>query len=655
MPNLLPGPSLISAPPGDRMTTALQVLIVEDSQADSRLMVRMLRKNGYEVTHQVVEDEAQFIDALQSATFDIILCDNSLPAFSALGVLQTLKGLDHDIPVIVVSGSISEEQIVNLMLAGAANYVMKDKLSLLPIAVERTLEHASQRRHLEVARAQDRLRAAALEQAAESVMICDVRGDLEYVNGGFETTTGYSREEVLGRNPRFLKSGEQCCEFYQQMWDQLLNGERWQGRFTNRRKDGSTYQEDAVLSPVRNASGEIAHIVAVKRDVTNENLLETQLHQAQRLESVGRLAGGIAHDFNNLLTVINATADIVLESLEEVDPIKQDIETILQAGQRSATLTRQLLAFSRRQVLRPVPLNLNDLVANLQTLLTRLLGEDIRIRSILAPDLGMTLADAGQIEQVIVNLAVNARDAMASGGTLTLETAEVHLDEYYTRRHQGVKPGHYIQLAVSDTGVGMTQTVKAQIFEPFFSTKGPDKGTGLGLATAYGIIKQSKGNIWVYSEPGKGTTFKIYLPRIDEVSDVARPAAQSSAPVRAATGTILLAEDEEQLRSLITRVLTRNGYTVIAGENGAAALALARSHDGPLDLVLTDVIMPEMGGRELVIQLSKERPGVKVLYISGYTDNAIMSQGVLNPGTDLLEKPFSPSCLLRRVQEVLNR
>jgi signal transduction histidine kinase/CheY-like chemotaxis protein len=386
-----------------------------------------------------------------------------------------------------------------------------------------------------------------------------------------------------------------------------------------------------------------------------DELAETQgqLEQAQKMDAIGRLAGGVAHDFNNLLTVILGRTDILLHPLKPEDPMRRGIELIQRTAVRAADLTRQLLAFSRKQVLEPVVLDLSAVATDMKDMLGRLIGEDIALLTTPTPGLGRVKADRGQIEQVVMNLAVNARDAMPQGGRLILETANVELDDEYVRRHVGARPGPHVMLAVSDTGTGIPREIQAQIFEPFFTTKEQGKGTGLGLATVYGIVKQSGGYIEVDSEPGQGTVFRIYLPRLDAaavtVDRSVRPAAAAGG-----TETILLVEDEEGVRELARDILRASGYTVLEARNGAEALLLCERHQGPLDMLLTDVVMPRMSGRELAERLAPLRPELSVLYMSGYTDDAVIRHGVLAAGTAFLQKPFTPAALVQRVRETLD-
>lgn len=421
---------------------------------------------------------------------------------------------------------------------------------------------------------------------------------------------------------------------------------------TARRSDGTEFPAEITISRI-NLEGKEGFTLWM-RDLTERRVLENQLWHAQKMEAVGRLAGGVAHDFNNLVTVISGYSDLLLMSLAKENPLRRHVEEVKKAGDRAASLTRQLLAFSRRQVLDPQVLDLNAVISNVDRMLRRLIGEDIDLLSVLHPGVWPVKADPGQIEQVLVNLAVNARDAMPSGGKLTLETANVTLGQIQGMRYEPpMPPGHYVMLAVSDTGIGMNSETQSHVFEPFFTTKEEGKGTGLGLATVYGIVKQSGGYIWIYSETEHGTTFKVYLPRAQEVLAEAFIPGMEASP-RGGTETILVAEDEIAVRSLVCSVLESGGYTVLEGESGDAALLIARAHDGHIDLLLTDVVMPRMSGRELADRVQMLDPGIRVVYMSGYTEKAIVHHGMLDADAVLLQKPFSPDDLVRKVREVLD-
>jgi len=393
----------------------------------------------------------------------------------------------------------------------------------------------------------------------------------------------------------------------------------------------------------------------LQRSLEELERTQDQLVQAQKMEAIGRLAGGVAHDFNNLLTAIIGYSEFLLASFDHGDPRRKDVEEIKKAADQAAALTRQLLAFSRKQVLQLQVLDLNAIISNMEKMLRRLIGEDIELVTVLDPALGRVKADPGQIEQVLMNLAVNARDAMPQGGKLTIETMNAYLDEDYARRHVDVQPGPYVMLAVSDTGVGMDAGTQAHLFEPFFTTKQVGQGTGLGLSTVYGIVKQSNGHIWVYSEPGHGTTFKIYLPMVEEVVELAEERTPVAAISQTGVEAVLLVEDNDDVRDLARRVLLQHGYSVLEARDGEEALLICERHEGPVHLLVTDVVMPGgLSGRQLAERLAALYPGMKVLYMSGYTDNAIVHHGVLGPGMAFLQKPFSPDVLVCKVREVLD-
>ncbi|HTT65359.1 MAG TPA: ATP-binding protein [Bryobacteraceae bacterium] len=488
------------------------------------------------------------------------------------------------------------------------------------------------------------------DESPEPLMVIDAETlEILEVNQATVNQYGYSREEfrsmrltdlVLPENRRHLaeafRSGHQdpsrLCEHH------LL-------------KNGQSIEVEMMAHRIRYAGRKAALIVP--RDCARRKQLEEQLRQAQKMEAVGMLAGGIAHDFNNLLTIINGYSQMLLGNLREDDDNRSSVEQIIKAGERAADLTRQLLTFSRRQVVRPKVLDLNVVMAGAAVMLRRLIGEHIELRIVAGPDLGKVHADRGQIEQVIMNLAVNSRDAMPNGGSLILETQNVQLEETHLAPRVTLKPGAYVMLAVTDTGAGMDAHTRSHLFEPFFTTKAQGHGTGLGLSTVYGIVKQSGGGIIVYSEPGQGTCVKIYFPAVHEevTEDVT-----DSVPAEASTGseTILLVEDEEAVRKLVRRTLEKRGYRLLVAASGPEALNLAGRHQGPLHLLITDVVMPQMGGRELAQRLQGLRPGIQVLYISGYTESTIVRGGSLNKDELFLQKPFTPATIARRVRELLD-
>ncbi len=494
----------------------------------------------------------------------------------------------------------------------------------------------------------------AIEQAAESISITDTEGDILYVNPAFEQITGYSFVEVVGQQIKIAdKNSAQGYALNQEMWTTIRTGQVWRGRLANKRKDGTLYTVEVTINPVRDQSGAIVNYLGIQRDVTHELKLEVQYNQAQKMEAIGRLTAGIAHDFNNLLTAINGFAGLMQAGLPADSPFLEMAGIILHSGQRATNLVRQLLAFSRKQVIEPQVLEINKIVTEIDKMLQRIIGEDIHVKTVLTSNLWWVKIDPTQVEQIIVNLAVNARDAMPDGGELTIETSNVVLNEGYTSGHLGGQPNEYVLLAISDTGFGMSQEVQAHLFEPFFTTKEPGKGTGLGLATVYGIVKQNKGDIWIYSEEGQGSTFKIYLPRAKEAKQQLRcPEVEQKMPT--GSEVIILVEDDAEVRELARQVLAMQGYTLLEAKDGREALRLAARHSDPIDLLLTDVVMPGLNGRVLSEQLAQTQPDLKTLFMSGYTDETIVHHGVLIPDMAFLPKPFSFMALAHKVRAVLD-
>jgi PAS domain S-box-containing protein len=480
------------------------------------------------------------------------------------------------------------------------------------------------------------------ESAVDGVVTADAEGRIVSWNRGAHAIFGYAAEDVLGTP-------------LTRLFAERYRGVLQEGLGRTLEVHGLTRGGQEFPSELSLASWETRHgsfRTAIIRDVTERKQLEEQFRQAQKMQSIGRLAGGVAHDFNNLLTVIRGHADLMLRGLEPADPLHHRFSVIQEAATHAAQLTRQLLAFSRKQVLEPRILDLNAVVADVEPMLRRLIGEDVELVSMPAPDLGTVEADPGQMVQIILNLAVNARDAMPQGGKLTVETDNVELDEEYASRHADARPGPYVMLAVSDTGIGMDEGVRSHIFEPFFTTKEPGTGTGLGLATIYGIVKQSNGNIEVYSEPGRGATFKIYLPRVDKAAE--RVVAAAPPGEQRGSETILLVEDDEMVRTLTCELLKEWGYTVLEARHGEDALDISQRYHGPIHLLLTDVVMPRMGGRDLASRLYTRRPQTKVLFMSGYTTDAIVHHGMLDARVPFLPKPITVNALVSKVREVLD-
>ena len=500
-----------------------------------------------------------------------------------------------------------------------------------------------------------------VDQSPASIVITDTEGRIEYVNPAFERITGFAAAEAIGQNTRILKSGRMGVELYRDLWETIRSGREWRGELQNRKKNGDLYWEQASIAPVRDARGRITHFIATKEDITDRKeaheLLrerDLQLAGARKMEAVGRLAGGVAHDFNNLLSVIHGQAERLLAASDPGAPGRDRVQQILWSAERAATLTRQLLAFSRRQVLEPRVLRLDRVVEEARDMVGRVIGEDIELVVGVPRELGHVRADPGQVVQILLNLAVNARDAMPRGGSLTVEFADVTLDERHAASHRPMTPGRYVMMAVTDTGTGMDTKTLSRLFEPFFTTKPAGRGTGLGLATVYGIVKQSGGFIWAYSEPERGTTFKVYLPRVDAPLDAATAAAKTPLPEPTRRGArILLVEDDAGVRDLVAEILLARGYAVEVAAHPREALELVERSPGRLDLLLTDVIMPGMSGRDLARALLERQPDLRVLYVSGYAGEAVTRVGGLEPGQRFLQKPFSERDLLRHVAEAL--
>ncbi len=630
---------------------------------------------------------------------DALRVVEGLPSDTA--VLEELLGSEPDAVVLLVLAPHEKEAATPLLSRLNVEALVEP---LAPGELASTLERVCARlRGVEaLARAHEQttLARALFQFAPDATLLTAPDGTIRQANSRALELFGYDEDEVVGKPvemlmpERFRKRhvGYRQGFYAEPRMRKMGTGMELRGL----RRDGSEFPLDISLGPVNAQESEL--VLCIIRDITdqketeeflkrahdelegmvaertvelreaNERLSheleerkraekalaesEEQLRQAQRMEAVGRLAGGIAHDFNNLLTIIGANTQLALEEIFEEHPIYRDLETVLRACEKATGLTRQLLAFSRKQVLEPRVLDLNHLVTNTEKLLRRVIGEDVRVITQLRPDLGLVKADPGQLEQVVMNLVVNARDAMPGGGTLVIETQNAELDEGYSSKHFQVQPGSYIMLGVSDTGCGMDAETQSHIFEPFFTTKDLGKGTGLGLSTVYGIVKQSGGHVWVYSEIDRGTTFKIYLPRV--VDQEARQTGRSGQAVEGGSETILLVEDATEVRELACRILTRRGYRVLDADSPETALRIVDEFSERIDLLLTDIVMPGMNGRELMNEVVSRRPGTRVLFMSGYTDDVIVYHGVNEPGTSFLQKPFSPDSLAQKVRSVID-
>ncbi len=499
-----------------------------------------------------------------------------------------------------------------------------------------------------------RLESAALAAAANAILITDRRGVIEWANAAFTTISGYSLAESVGRKPgELLKSGHHPPAYYANLWNTILRGEAWFGEMTNRRKDGTLYTEEMTITPLQNDGGEITHFIAVKQDISQRKLLEEQLRQSQKMESVGHLAGGVAHDFNNMLTVILGRAELALRQTSPKERVHGHLEEIQEAARRSADLTRQLLAFARRQTIAPQPLDLNASVEASLGILRRLIGENVELVWRPAEQLWTVLMDSAQLDQILTNLCVNARDAIADVGTLVIATANRELDAAFCANHPEAEPGDYVELTVSDSGHGMDSATLARVFDPFFTTKGVGEGTGLGLSMVYGAVRQNQGAITASSEPGRGTTFSIFLPR--HTGTEVQPAPPANAHTRGGNETILVVEDEPAVLKLTVRMLETQGYVVLGTSSPREAISLLMEHQVEVDLVLTDVVMPEMNGRDLVRILREMVPRLRHVFMSGYAADVLGDRISLDQEKLIIEKPFDLASLTTTVRAALDR
>ena len=630
----------------------VRVLMVEDDDNDAVLINRELGRLTPTPVVQHVRTKPAFAAALEGFAPHAILSDHNIPGFSGWEALELAQHAQPDVPFILVTGSLDEETAVRYLKNGASDYILKDRLVRLGPALLEALERARQR---EALRTQERLLRQIIDANPSLIFVKDWNGRFVLVNQATAQVYGTTVESLVGKTDAdFNPNVEEIAHFLRHDRDVMSSGQPKiiaEEPVTNP-TTGATRWFQTIKVPLRSPAEGTATLLGVATEITERKRLEEQLLQSQKMEAVGQLAGGVAHDFNNILTAIVGYTDLLAAELASNVRQLEDLEEIRKAARRAAALTRQLLAFSRKQVLEPRIIDLNSVVLNLDKMLRSLISENIELKTDLADNLGAARADPNQIEQVIMNLAINARDAMPDGGTVTIETGNVTLDDAYAAQHVSVIPGEYVMLAVSDTGYGMDEKTQSRIFEPFFTTKPAGRGTGLGLSTVYGIVKQTGGNIWLYSEPGKGTTFKIYLPAIAALPEDIGKVAPAEAPRRGA-GTVLVVEDDEQLRRLTHRALDAQGYTVLVADRGATALDIARRHKGEIDLLLTDVIMPDTNGRKLAETIQAARPGMRVLYMSGYPDGAIASHGMLEPGVAYLAKPFTTEAITRRVREVL--
>jgi two-component system, cell cycle sensor histidine kinase and response regulator CckA len=639
----------------------LRVLLVGAKEEDSFLIREILERTRPNLAAEL--DQAHSLedakDLLQRKDYGLVLFAHETGDAATVQLLgQVLYGGAPSVPFIVMTENADENTVAEIIAAGAWECVARSQLDGVNLlrTIRSTQALHSLRQEQQSAEESLRKLSRAVEQSADTVVITNREGIIEYVNPAFETLAGYTFAEVCGKTPRILKSGEQGPDFYQDMWKTILAGKNYRGILVNKKKNGELYYVEESISPVRDTVGQITHFISNGRDLTDRLRLEAQLLQAQKMDAVGRLAGGVAHDFNNLLTIITSYSELALDAVPQNSPLEAKVQEILLAARRAAKLTRQLLAFSRKQPQALRVTDINRVVADIAMTLPRLIGEDIACRFVPGEGLGPVRVDPVQIEQILMNLAANARDAMPQGGNLCIETSSVVLDEAYIHDKPAVIPmGHYALITVSDDGAGIPSEDMIHIFEPFYTTKGPGEGTGLGLATVYGIVKQSKGYIWAYSEPGHGTIFKIYLPcvaahsRAEPENEIVR---HDNLP--RGTETILLVEDEQAVRRAAAEFLGLQGYTVLEARDGIEALAVAKNYGAVIHLVVTDVVMPHMSGGELAREILNVRPELKLLFVSGYAGKTVLDHKVFSLDTNFLQKPFTLKEFSGKVREALS-
>jgi two-component system, cell cycle sensor histidine kinase and response regulator CckA len=641
------------------MKTPLHILHLEDDLHDAALIQATLEAEGVPCAITRVQSRSDFEVALERGGVDLILSDCLLPAFDGMSALHIACTRCPAVPFIIVSGTLGEERAIDALKSGATDYVLKDRLVRLAPAVRRAVQEVEQKaanmQTVEALQNTEQQLRIIFDESPLGIALVGKDGRPVLTNAAVQTMLGYTGEELCQMPfSEFTHPDDSAKDLalYRQVVQGAIKNYQMEKRYI--RKDGKVVWGHLSVCLARQAAPQGGFAIGMVEDITERRKLEAQFIEAQKMEVVGHLAGGVAHDFNNILAVIMGYSDLMMQKLAADDELKSYLETIRSSAERAGGLTRQLLIFSRKQTVQLVVLDINEVVKDLDKMLRRVIDENIVMTILAGKEIGRVKADSGYIGQVLMNLAVNARDAMPQGGKLTIATHNVNLDENAARAQPGARAGDYVMLSVSDTGTGMTEEVKAHLFEAFFTTKPKGKGTGLGLATCRTIVEQAGGHIAVRSELGQGTTFQIYFPRVDQPLAAAGHAGPSE-PLPRGTETLLLVEDEPSLRHLARRVLESHGYVVISASNGQEALHTVREHKGaPIRLVVTDVIMPMMGGKVMAEWLKSANPDLKILFTSGYTDDAITQHGVLETGVEFLPKPYAPSALVRKVREILD-
>lgn len=640
------------------MGIPLKVIVVEDNMDDHELLVRELERGGYAPQTVRVDTPEALREVLAEPGWEIVISDYIMPRFSGLAALELLRQSGRDLPFIVISGTVGEDVAVETMRAGAHDYLMKENLTRLVPAVRRELREVTERREHrqadEALKESERRFRTLSEASPQGVFLHDNAGKCLYINSCGSEITGYSSAEVVGTDWFHILHPDDV-ERAAAEWEAFRQNEHkiFESDLRLLHANGTTRWVQVRVGKVRDEQGVATDYVGSLVDITQHLMFQERLLQAQKQESLGRLAGGIAHDFNNILTAILGYAELASDLVPPEHAAQERIRNIQKAAGRAADLIRQLLAFASKQMITPRVITLNSVLEETGSLLLRLIGSHIKLEILPGSDVGAIRADPGQMQQILINLGVNARDAMPEGGKLTIATRSVHLEAGLTQDNREVLPGNYVLLEVTDTGIGMNKEILQHIFEPFFTTKEIGKGTGLGLATCHGIVRQNGGHIWVESEVGKGTSFRITLPQVNEI-----PTKEKEPETLSYLGgkeTILLVEDDALLRELTAEALRAEGYAVIEAASGKEALVIATAFTEPIHLLVTDVVMPLMSGKELAQKMLKVQPDLRILFISGYAENAVMTQGILESGVLFLPKPFSVAGLAHKVRAVLDQ
>jgi two-component system, cell cycle sensor histidine kinase and response regulator CckA len=637
----------------------LHVLLVGSQEEDFFLIQEVLDRNRRALPavldHAGSLEEAKAM--LQRGNYGLVLFEHETGDAAATKLLSEFLHTRGAMPFVVLTEHADERAVAEIVQAGA--YDCMERSQLTGANLVRTIRcalslHSTQQQR-QVAEQSLRKLSRAVEQSADAIFITNSEGIIEYVNPAFGMLTGYSLEEVTGKTSSILQSGEQAPVLYREVWESIRSGNAGRSIVVNRKKNGEVYYVDESISAIRDDEGRITNFVSNGRDFTERLRLEAQLLQSQKMDAVGRLAGGIAHDFNNLLTIITSYSELALDSVASESPAQARIQEILSAARRAADLTRQLLAFSRKQPQALRVAELNPVVSGIVKTLRRLIGEDIELVFVAGEGVGKIRLDPVQIEQILMNLGANARDAMPQGGRCTIETSYAQVDEQYVDRKQAVIPtGRYAVLSLSDTGEGIPADHLSHVFEPFYTTKPSGKGTGLGLATVYGIVKQNHGFVWAYSEPGMGTVIKVYLPCVQDRSVAVETPDAGAGALLCGTKTVLLVEDEEPLRRATVEFFRLRGYTVLEARDGIDALSISKNHGSTIHLAVTDVVMPHMSGGELAKELETLRPQTRVLFVSGYAGQTVLDHKVIDVENNFLQKPFTLKQLASKVRTVLD-